>query len=394
MIKLPNKTVFKLGLISFFTDIASEMVYPITPIFLTTVLGASMTSVGLIEGFAEALSGILKTFSGVWSDSIKRRKPFIILGYTASAFSKPLIGMSSLWLQVFSARSLDRIGKGIRTAPRDALLAESSDGKTTGAVFGWHRFMDSLGAVLGPLLALLFLTLYQDSTSLRKVFYFAGIPGLMAILIAFSVKDNTCWVENIRQSFRVQISKIWTAPKMFQRYLFAWSLFSLSNSSDVFIILKMKSEGLSLSNIILIYCGFNFIYSISSLVLGHLSDRFGRKPFVVGGFFMFSLVYFGLSQATSVWQFCMLLSTYGLYMGATDGIGKAWALDMLDKDSKATGIGVLGSMTSLWTLTAGISAGLIWDYWGSTAVFLFGAYGSLFAAIMMSYFVRTTNANN
>lgn len=377
--KVLNNTVVKLGTVSFFADIASEMLYPITPIFLTTVLGASMSSVGFIEGVAEALASLLKTYSGAWSDSLSKRKPFIVVGYFLGAISKPITGLSHSWLGVLGARMLDRTGKGIRSAPRDALIADSVHSSKRGAAFGWHRGMDTMGAAVGPLLALLLLNQYSDN--LRPLYYWALIPGLISVLIIFSIRESGHSVEKKKIENPFRLWKKFGSP--FKNYIYSWGIFSLANSSDVFLLLKAKSSGLSIQTVILLYCAYNLTYSLSSPWLGKLSDEIGRKKLMISGLLVFALVYLGFGFATESWHFWILFLVYGLYMGATEGIGKALAIDLSPTNLKATSIGILGTTTGLCTIVASSFAGLIWDHFGASWTFFFGAFGALVALMML-----------
>lgn len=377
--KVLNRTVVELGLVSLFADISSEMLYPITPIFLTTVLGASMSSVGLIEGVAEAIASLLKTYSGVWSDRISRRTPFVAAGYFLSAIGKPIIGFSTGWTEVLFARSLDRTGKGLRTAPRDALLAEAVSVELRGAAFGWHRAMDTLGAAIGPLLAILYLSI--EGQNLRHIYYWALVPGMIAVVIALLVKEKKVEPKKNAPSIRFFEFSSFSGP--FKTYLVSWAAFSLTNSSDVFLLMKAKAEGLSLTEIILLYCGYNLAYSIFSPYFGGLSDRIGRKFLLVSGLVVFAGVYVGFSFATLHWHFWILFGLYGLYMAATDGVGKALAVDLIDPSRKATGLGALGTVTGLSTVVASTVAGVIWDHYGASYTFLYGAAGAALAVLIL-----------
>jgi MFS family permease len=382
--KTLNPTVIRLGIVSFFTDIAGEMLYPVTPIFLTSILGASMSSLGLIEGIAEALASFLKTYSGSWSDSLSKRKPFIWFGYALSALSKPLIGISQTWIGVLIARSLDRTGKGIRSAPRDALLADSVESVHRGAAFGWHRGMDTLGAVIGPLLAVLLLSL--NSQDLRSLYFWALIPGIISVLVIFLVKESPSEARTKKVTTLENPLKMWRQfDPAFRKYMCAWGVFSLTNSSDVFLLLKCKDFGFSTQSVIFLYCFFNLVYSLSSPYLGKLSDRIDRRKVLTAGLILFFFVYLGFSMATKSWHFWSLFAIYGLYMGATEGVGKALAVDLSPQGLKATGIGILGTVTGVCTLLASFSAGLIWDYWGAPWTFIFGALGAFVAAFIMKF---------
>lgn len=374
--------VIKLGFVSFFADISSEMLYPITPIFLTSVLGASMVSVGFIEGVAESIASFLKVFSGQWSDRILRRKPFVFVGYLFSTLAKPLTGMASSWAHVLVARGLDRVGKGLRSAPRDALLAESVSIERRGEVFGWHRAMDTMGAAIGPLLAVIYLSYF--SQDLRAIYYLALIPGLLAVVLVFSIKEKVHSPVVKSDTHLLAVKFKWSeASGNFKTYLVSWALFSLTNSSDIFLLLKAKEQGLSLNTVIFMYCFYNLTYSLVSPYFGKLSDRIARKKIMILGLLIFSFVYFGFSLATVTWHFWVLFGIYGLYMAATDGVGKALVVDLADPRLKASSLGVLGAVTGVCTLFASTVAGGIWDHFGSSWTFIYGVAGALCSIIFL-----------
>jgi MFS family permease len=393
--KALNPVVVKLGFVSFFADVASEMLYPITPIFLTAVLGASMTSVGFIEGFAEAVASLLKTYSGSWSDKIQKRKPFVVIGYFLGAIGKPMIGVAGSWVQVLFARGIDRTGKGLRSAPRDALIAESVDKSQIGAAYGWHRGMDTLGAAVGPLLTLFLLGVYQ--IEMRQLYFWALIPGIISVLIVMSLKENRLINED--QKMQSSTKSVWhfslkPFDSRFKNYLSAWGVFSLVNSSDVFLLMKAKAMGLSTSEIILLYCGYNLLYALSSPVLGRWSDRFSKWNFLSSGLLLFSFVYLGFAWATQAWQLALLFCLYGIYMAATDGIGKALLIELVPKELKATGLGMMGTITGVATILASTMAGLLWDHWGTSAPFIYGAGGALIAAVIFWNLKKTQFLNS
>ncbi len=379
--KVLNRNVVTLGLVSFLSDLSSEMLYPITPLFLTSVLGASMTNVGFIEGLAEGISSLLKTFSGRWSDRIQKRKPFVIAGYLLATLAKPLTGAAASWTEVLIARGSDRVGKGLRTAPRDALLAEAVAPELRGAAFGWHRLMDTMGAALGPLLAIWFLS--ESPESLRTIYYWAVIPGLLSVAVIFAVREKP--VHDI-QSNQTQQKWVWgDLTGDFKMYLFAWTVFSVANSSDVFLLMKAKQMGINFTHVIALYCFYNLVYALASPSLGGLSDRLGRKHLLIFGLGVFSFVYFGFTYASELWHFVALFGTYGLYMAATDGVGKALAVDLVDSRQKATGLGILGTFTGLATIISSTVAGLLWDRWGSEWTFYYGVAGGLASAAILSF---------
>lgn len=378
-LKSLNSTVFKLGLVSFFADIASEMLYPITPIFLTSVLGASMVYIGIIEGCAESIASLLKTYSGIWSDRISKRKPFIIAGYFLGAISKPLTALSTSWSGVLFARSLDRTGKGIRSSPRDAMIADSVDESQRGAAFGWHRGLDTLGAAVGPLLAILLL--YLNANDLRSLYFWALIPGILSVAIIFLIKEPKYRTKE--KSWKNPMASWKIFNRTFRKYVLAWSVFSVVNSSDIFLIMKAKASGISTQTVILLFCAYNLTYALSSPWLGSLSDKIGKKQILIFGLLIYAIVYCGFGLSNQLWHYWVLFLIYGLYMGATEGVSKALAIDLAPKEYKATSLGILGTATGITTLFASTFAGVLWEKLGSSSVFYFGAIGACMAAALL-----------
>lgn len=374
-----NSTVKKLGAISFFADVASEMLYPITPILLTTIIGASVSSVGIIEGIAESIASLMKTYSGMWSDKIAKRRPFILIGYFLGAVSKPIIGFSNSWIGVLSARAIDRTGKGLRSSPRDALIADCVSENSRGAAFGWHRMMDTLGATVGPLIAILFLKYHPDN--LRSLYYWAIIPGLLSVIIIFSIKETPQQIPKKSFSNPFKLWKNFDIP--FKEYVFAWGIFSLTNSSDVFLLLRAKDIGFSTIGVILLYCTYNLTYALSSPYLGKLSDKIDRKKLLIAGLLTFSCVYVAIGTSNSKWTFWVLFLIYGLYMGATDGVGKALAVDLSPKDLKASSLGIISTITGLCTIFASSLTGIIWEKINPSWAFYYGAIGALVSAALI-----------
>lgn len=305
--KIPRQVII-LGMISLFTDAASEMLYPIVPIFLTAALGASMAVIGLIEGIAEVTAGFLKGYFGMLSDRLRKRALFVKIGYTLSALVKPLPGIFPAVSTVLISRTSDRIGKGIRTAPRDALLAANSDGNT-GAIFGFHRGMDTIGAVIGPLTALVLLYFFPGNYIL--VFLVAAIPSSMAIVFAFRIKDNA---ETKVSKKAFSYSRFWkSASPTYKSILILVTVFSFVNSSDVFLILKSKYVADSDTIAVLGYVFYNIIYAIFSYPLGILADKFGKRNVFIIGLIIFSLVYFGFALNEEIIIIWVLFAFYGIY---------------------------------------------------------------------------------
>ena len=384
----PN--VLRLGVVSFFADVSSEMLYPLMPLFLTVVLGAPVAAVGLIEGAAEATASLLKTVSGRIADKTGRRVELVFGGYTLSALAKPLIALAHAWPVVLVARLLDRTGKGFRGSPRDAILADSVAPELCGAAFGWHRAMDTMGAVVGPLLALLLLSLMHGN--LRNVIGLAAIPGVIGALLVLTIVDPRRRNAGHGAGASAMIAapvrarqRLSAMPRDFKRYLAAWLPFVLTNSSDVFIILRAKQMGFSTTAVVLVYTLYNLVYAAASVPLGHLSDRIGRRRVLVGGMLVFAAVYAGFSAATATWQIVALFAAYGVYIAATDGVGKAFVVDLVPHDVRATSIGLLGTVTGVATLGASATAGVLWDVVGPWAPFALGAAGALASAALFAF---------
>ena len=372
-----SKNVFVLGLVSFFNDVASEMIYPLVPIFLTSVLGAPVAIVGLIEGIAESTASVLKVVSGWLSDKLQKRKPFVVAGYSFSAISKILLSLAFSWPFVLFARFIDRFGKGMRTSSRDALIAESSDNSTRGRSFGFHRAFDTLGAAVGPLIALL--AIHFLDNNFRLIFFLAFIPACIGILLLlFFVKErkkeanlspalNLSW-RNLDPSFKI--------------FLLISFVFALGNSSDAFLILRAQNLGLSVILVVALYVLFNFTYAIFSMPAGIISDKVGPKKVLLTGFLLFSAVYlfFGLTHSSLfLW---LLFPFYGMYMALTEGVGKAYISNLVPQEKTGTAFGVYQTTIGLCTFFASLIAGLLWTYIGVSAPFIFGSLMAVISAFL------------
>jgi len=375
-----SKQVFILGMVSLFTDIASEMLYPVTPIFLTTVLGSSMAVVGLIEGIAEVTAGLLKGYFGNLSDKLGKRSIFVVFGYGISALAKPLPGIIQNVPLVLISRVSDRIGKGIRTAPRDALLAGYSDGNS-GAVFGFHRAMDTLGAAIGPVLALVLLNFYPNN--FRLIFLVAFVPSLIAVVFTLRVKDNK--IQATLKSKKNYFEFWKSAPLQYKYVLVLITLFSFVNSSDVFLILKSQNISKSGSLAIFGYVFYNIIYAALSYPLGGISDKMGKQKIFSFGLLIFSLVYFGFAFVNSTNFIWILFSLYGLYAASTEGVSKAWISDLIPNEQRGTAIGLLTMLSGLSTMFGSFLTGILWDRFGSSIPFLISAIISLIISLLTMF---------
>lgn len=374
-----TKPVIVLGLVSFFTDFASEMLYPITPIFLTSFLGASMSLVGLIEGLAEITAGFLKGYFGNLSDKIGKRSIFVAAGYSLSGIVKSLPGLIASVPIVIISRVGDRIGKGIRTAPRDALLASYAN-ENTGAVFGFHRSMDTFGAVAGPLTALALL--YFIPNQYQTIYLLSLIPSMFAIGFTLAVKDKFIKTKSIRKSY---FNSIKLAPKEFKILLVLFTLFSFVNSSDVFLILRSKEISSSDTIAVLGYVFYNFIYAIASYPIGMLADKVGKKNIFIVGLLIFSIVYFGFAFSNSQLLTWILFSFYGIYAASTEGVTKAWISDLISDEWRASAIGLFTSLSSFAIMFGSIFTGFLWDNFGSQVPFFISAFVSLVIAIILFF---------
>lgn len=359
-----------LALASLSADVSTELLYPVLPIFLTQVLKASGSVVGLIEGTAEATQNIVQGGSGWLSDNLRARKPMAVLGYAIAATAKPLIGLSTVWPAVLGARFLDRFGTGVRSAPRDALIAGSVSDENRGKAFGLEGLGDNFGAFLGPCAAVLLLTTFR--VDIRSIFYLAAIPGVLAVaFVALVHERRVAAAATSKLDLRVE-----RVPRAFWKYLLAIAVFSLGNSSNAFLILQTKDAGASLTVTILIYAGFNLVASLISYPAGSWSDRFGRTRLLALSMGVFAVAYLGFALTRNIAALGALFVLYGLYQGVFRAVGKALATDFLPVSLRATGVGWYSATIGLSGLVASTVAGQLWDRVGHAAVFLLGATGA------------------
>ncbi|NLR56918.1 MFS transporter [Chitinophaga polysaccharea] len=367
--KYLTRTVWILSVVSLLTDIASEMLYPIMPIYLKSI-GFSVLLIGILEGVAEASAGLSKGYFGKLSDHAGKRAPFVRLGYTFSALSKPMMALTVYPLWIFIARTVDRVGKGIRTGARDAMLSDEATPATKGRIFGFHRSMDTLGAVIGPALALLYLYFYP--ANYRMLFLLAFFPGVLAIGCSLLLKDKKrAMPENSTRVGFFSFLHYWKSSPVIYRQLVAGLLiFTLCNSSDVFLLLKMKQAGLSDTATIGVYIFYNMVYALASFPLGVLADQIGLKKIFVAGLLLFTIVYAGMAAAGGWYWYGLLFFLYGLYAAATEGISKAWISNITSKDDTATAIGTYTAFQSVCTMLASSLTGLLWFEFGAGSALL------------------------
>lgn len=378
---LSRNTVF-LALASLFADVATEMLYPVLPIYLTQTLRAGGQAVGVIEGVAEGTQNLVQGFAGSLSDRLQRRKPIALAGYAVAALSKPLIGVSAAWPGVLGARFVDRLGTGMRSAPRDALVAASADEAHRGKAFGLEGAGDNAGAFLGPLLAILLLV--GLGLNLRWVFYLAVVPGLLAFLMILLVEERT-----VSASAKAKLEAgFGRFPGRYRAYLAATAVFGLGNSSNAFLILQTRALGASLTLTILIYAGFNLISALVAYPAGALSDRVGRRNLVVAAMAVFFVSYLGFALTRNVVLIGLLFALYGVYQGIFRAVGKALASDLSPDALRASGVGWYGATVGLSGLIASAVAGQLWDRVGHAAVFAYGAVAALLGAAALFLWVR------
>lgn len=379
------RNVFFLGLTSLLTDISTDMIYPLIPIFLTTVLGAPVAVVGLIEGIAESTASVLKIYSGWLSDRLHRRKALTVAGYGLAGLAKPLLALSFFWPQVLFARFVDRLGKGIRTSPRDALIADSSSKSDYGKSFGFHRSMDTIGAALGPLFAFAAFPVLHNN--FRLFFGLAVIPAAIGVIVlALFVKETPRLIDGARPKFTLKLF-----DARFKLLLLVVFIFTLGNSSDAFLILRARNIGVSIGLIPLVYFVFNSIYAMASTPIGYLSDRIGRKTVIISGFAIFSLVYLGFARATHPLTIWLLFAAYGFYYAFTEGVFKAFTADMVPENLRGTAYGLLNLALGITLFPASLAAGWLWQAFGPSAPFFFGSVMSLLALILFAVLIPNDN---
>ncbi len=397
-----SRTVFTLGIVSLLTDVSSEMLVPIVPQFLMFAIGASTPVIGLIEGIAESTASLLRVYAGYLADKFGRPKLLTVVGYGLSAISKPFYIPSTSWSHVLGIRFADRFGKGIRSAPRDLLIADTTPEEERGRAFGLHRAMDTAGAMLGPLVIIVLVTFFFGREFLTApgsehrpiyhlIFAAATVPAVLGwLVLVFFVKEKK---RDEIEARRPEI-KVSALGKPFKAFLAVVTLFSIGNSSDAFLVLKATSPvadngaGMSLLGFLWVYAVFNAVSVVVALRSGILSDRLGRKPMIVAGWLVFAVVYFAMARVSTpahVW-WCFLL--YGCYYGLSEGMLRAYAVDIAPPHLRGTAVGAYFTSTGLALLPASLIAGLLWKHFGSQAPFYYGAATSLTAAVLMALCVR------
>lgn len=390
--KIITKNIWLLSLVSLFTDMASEMLYPIMPLYLKEI-GFTIIWIGILEGIAEAIAGLSKGYFGVWSDNIGKRMSFVRIGYSLSAISKPLMALFQNTIWILLSRSTDRIGKGIRTSARDALLAEETTNETKATVFGFHRSMDTVGAVLGPVFALVYLFYFPKDY--KSLFYFAAIPGLFAILFTFLIREKKSIVipKKSFPSFNKWFIFYKSSPIEYKKLVNVLLLFALFNSSDFFLLIKMKETGFSDTQVIGIYIFYNFMYVLLAYPAGIVADKLGLKKIFLLGLICFAIVYFFIGFAANIYILLFIFFIYAIFISCTEGVSKAWISNISSKNNQATAIGTFVGLQSVATMLASFIAGIIWYQLGSLFIFLLTAAISIFV-IAYIHFKINTNASS
>jgi MFS family permease len=383
-----TRNVVILGFVSLLNDGASEMIYPLLPVFLTAVLGAGPAALGIIEGIAESTASFLKLFSGYLSDRVKRRKGWIVAGYSISNLIRPLIAVATTWPQVLALRFSDRVGKGLRTSPRDAIIADSTLPEFRGMAYGFHRAMDHGGAIIGPLLATGLLLVLHDTPqeNLKTLFLLSFIPGLLAVFLLFAgLKERPADGPRPVPSSGFNFRAAWAGmPAGFRRYLAIILVFTLGNSTDAFLLLRAQQLGVPIALLPAIWVSLHVVKMGFSVPGGILSDRIGRKKVIVTGWIVYGLVYGGFAFASSQWHAWALFMVYGIYFGLTEGVEKALVADFAPTHLRGSAFGLYHLTVGVGALPASLLFGLVWQKFGSAAAFSMGAGLAMLASVMLS----------
>ena len=377
-----GRNVYAAGFVSLFMDISSEMVYSLVPLFLANSLGVNKSIIGFIEGVAESTASVLRAFSGYISDRMGTRKWVMAAGYGISVLSRPLIAMGNNWGEVMVYRFTDRFGKGVRSAPRDAIIAESTHHDSFARAFNFHRAMDTFGAVLGPLIAFILLAAYKENY--RLVFWLSIIPGVIAVaLIIIFIQDVPVPAHVREKKLELSVKRFdWK----FRLFLLIAALFALGNVSDFFLILRAQDVGIPVATIPVVYLFFNLIYSLFAIPAGIMADTYGKKRLILVGMALFALLFLGFAQAQSPRAIWFLFALYGIFMGLTEGIQKAYLATIIPAEYKATAYGIFNSAVGIAMLPSGIIAGWLWDAYSPAATFYFGAATATLSALAFAVY--------
>jgi len=394
-----HRNVFFLGVVSFFTDISSEMIFTLVPLFLLNVLRVGTPVIGLVEGITEGTASLLKVGSGWLSDRIERRKDLAVLGYGISTIAKPFLYVASVWGAVAGIRFVDRLGKGIRTSPRDALIADSAASEEMGRSFGFHRGMDTLGAVLGLAIAAVIIFLAQQGglELTKKAFQIlvivGTVPAVLAVIVLFffvhEQRKNGSSTDHegyyCPQKINSENNKF---SLRFKVFLLIMVVFTLGNSSDAFLILRTQDLDFSVVHILLLFIAFNLVYALFSMPAGLISDRLGRKRVIIVGWTLYAFSYLGFASASSMWHIWLLFGLYGLYYGMVDGVTRAFVCDLVPVERRGTAYGLYHTAVGLSLLPASVIAGWLWHLIGPAAPFYFGAATAIIAVISLVLLIK------
>jgi MFS family permease len=375
------KNVFVLGMVSLFMDASSEMIYPLVPLYLNNVLHASKTSIGVIEGIAESTASLLKVFSGWLSDRLGKRKTIIFWGYGISVFSRSILATATSWMHVLIYRFTDRTGKGVRTAPRDAVIADSTPKEILGKSFGFHRAMDTVGAVIGPSVAFVLLGIFHDK--IQTVFWVSVIPGLFALLtIVFFVTDVR--VRNGAERPKISLRGF---DVKFRVFLLVVAVFTLGKTSDAFLVLRAQNLGIRAGVIPLLYLTFNVVSAAFSTPAGIIADKVGKRKVILASYLLFALIFIGFGAATRPVHAWLLFGTYGFFVAINEGVQRAYVATIIRPEIKATSYGVYHTVIGLAALPSSIIGGALWQHIGPQALFYYGAAMSIVSSALFAFFI-------
>jgi len=389
-----SANVYSLGVVSFLSDVSSEMIFPLLPLFITTVLGAGKELLGLIEGVADSVASLVEIFSGYFSDVSGKRKQFVVAGYGLSSLMKAGIALSTAWPQVLLFRGLERIGKGLRTAPRDAIIAASTGKEVRGKSFGLHRAMDTLGAVVGPLLAYFLLQFLGESAGVyREVFFAALIPAFLAVLVlALFVREPAARAvakSKAKIGFWLSLRQASAIPA-YRKYLLISALFSLAYFSFAFFIVRAAELGVKPEEVLLYYVFYNILYAAASIPAGSLSDKIGRLPVIAGAFALYGIVCVGFAFASAPWHALLLFGLYGIFVAADESVNKAFITDLFPGNRRGMALGAYNTAIGALYLPASLLAGALYAGWGAAAAFGFAALLAFASAIALPLLVRSS----
>ena len=382
--------IILLGMVSFFVDVSTEMVYPLIPLYLTGVLGATPAIVGIIEGIAESLASLLKVFSGYWTDKYQKKKPLAFLGYSTSIVYKIALMLSTSWAGVLIARVIDRFGKGIRTTPRDVLVAECADKNCLGKAFGLHKSLDMAGSAVGILLAYFLMSRASGNVDYQNVFFISIIPAVIGLTVLLAVKEKKPHCKTTKPLHLIQGFK--SLDRRLKLFLLTVFIFTLGNSSNAFLLLRAQNLGYDATTVILLYFLYNAVSSVFAVPFGRLSDKIGRRKILACGYFAFFLVYLGFALAKNPAALIILFAVYGLYTALTAGVERALIAQIAPPELKGSVLGLHASLVGIALLPASMIAGFLWDTLSPAAPFFVGAALALAAAVSISIILRQGTA--